>query len=112
MADGYRRWLMAMAHGGGGKNEKAEGMNPSAFTIRHAISHQQSAIGQRASESEPYCCCCSVVGLAAKSVDAFDDTQLNRLRDSMKRPAFERAPKTTTATSWLLPWRRSTVARQ
>ena len=36
----------------------------------------------------------------ANTVDAFDDNQLNRLRVSMNRPAFERAPRTTTATCW------------
>ena len=56
--------------------------------------------------------CCGVAGLAAKSVEAFDDTQLNRLRDSMNRPAFDRAPKTTTATFCPVSGRRSTVARQ
>src|SRR5436305_8297891 len=59
-----------------------------------------------------YCCCWGVVGFAAKSVEAFDVAQLKRLRDSMKRPAFERAPNTTTATSCLLSGSRSTVARQ
>src|SRR5262245_54622640 len=60
-----------------------------------------------------YCCCCCVVaGFAAKSVHAFVETQFIRFLDSMKRPAFERAPKTTTATSWVVCGRRRTVARQ
>ena len=50
--------------------------------------------------------------MAAKSVCAFAVAQLNRLRDSMKRPALERAPNTTTATLCVLCGRRSTVARQ
>ena len=40
----------------------------------------------------------ALVGLGAKSSPAFVDSQLNKCRVSMKRPAFERAPRTTTAT--------------
>ena len=46
-----------------------------------------------------YCCGCGwTTGLAANSVAAFEETQFKRFRDSMKRPALERAPKMTTAT--------------
>jgi len=64
-----------------------------------------------------YCCGCGWVaaGLLPTIVAAFVDTQLNRFRASMKRPAFERAPRTTTAdflTALREPEeRRETVAR-
>ena len=67
---------------------------------------------RRCAASRSYSCGRGAVGLAAKSVDAFADSQLNRFRVSMKRPAFERAPSTTTATCWPLCGRRSSVARQ
>ncbi len=43
---------------------------------------------------------------------ALSESQLNRWRVSQKRPLFEPAPSTTTATWWLLCGRRSSVARQ
>ena len=45
-----------------------------------------------------YCCGSGTGVFVAKTVDALDDIQLKRFRVSMKRPAFERAPSTTTAT--------------
>src|SRR3989442_4545212 len=59
------------------------------------------------------CCCCCVAGcLDPKIVDAFVETQLTRFWDSMKQPALERAPSTTTATSWPPCGSRRSVAKQ
>ena len=40
----------------------------------------------------------TVEAFVAKTVEAFAESQPKRFRVSMNRPAFDRAPRTTTAT--------------